>query len=437
MSINLRQSNRLPLISSDNHPGDISLPDCTEHFLHQQLDAKIVGRKQSFSKPAPKQVFVWSAATMSSSENEVYSSLGGSSTFLDEVPFQISQKFQIVVLEEFHPMSPLSYLPLSDHSEVLTQTQYDFTLEKKILEWLRDCSLREPPRLIPTCPPFRLAFSDMDGEDTDYMNRDSHHAKAQTDHMILQTKRFRSFSVTDIKYIRSRVVCKSDTESDDGYSEDDELSSSDDNEQQKLPCVPLLRGKFNLHSRLLDGRPASSPFCSDIPSRNWHCERCLSASLTRLPHISGRRSSPLCHSPAREEDVRKQGSNWSQGHTPRNLCRKSLSQHLNNRNNKNLNSERISIGNPPLSCARCHLERSFMIRSRTPPRKHRPPLPNQDCAASLEANILLLPMASTFMLRSRKQTDEHKYFKLMTSNNLSISSSEYHWTQSLTEGQQS
>ncbi|XP_078386075.1 ubiquitin-associated protein 1 [Cetorhinus maximus] len=319
---------------------------------------------------------------MSSSENEVYSSLGGTSTYLDEVPFKIPQKFQIVVSEEINPASPLPYLHVPDHSEILMQTQYDFTLEKKILEWLRDCSLREPPRLIPTCPPFWLAFSDTDGEDTDDMNNDTHYAKVQKDHMILQSRRFKSFSVTDIKYIRSRVVYKSDTESDDGYSEDDELSSSDENEKQKLPSVPLLRSKFSLHSRFLDKRPASSPFCSDSPSRSRHCETCFSASLTRLPHMSGRRPSPLCNNPDGEEDIRKQGSNLSQGHTPRKLCRKSLCQHQNNRNIKNLNSEQIAIGSLPLSSARCHLERSFMIRARTPLRKHKPPFPalsNHSC----------------------------------------------------------
>ncbi|XP_067873728.1 ubiquitin-associated protein 1-like [Heterodontus francisci] len=319
---------------------------------------------------------------MGSSENEVYSSLGGISTYLDEVPFKISQKFQIVASEELIPVSPPPCLHVPDSSEILMQTQYDFTLEKKILEWLQDCSRKEPPRLVPTCPPFWLAFSDLERDDTDDMSNDSYHTKVQKDHMVLQTKRFRSFSVTDIKYVRSKVVYKSDSESDDGYSEDDELSSSDENEKQKLPSVPLLRSKFNLHSRFLDGRPASSPFCSDSPSRRRHCERCLSASLTRLPHISSHRSSPLCNNNDGEEEVKRHGSNWSLGHTPRKPCRKFFCQHQNNRNSKNLNSEQIMIGSPPLSSARCHLERSFMIRARTPLRKHKPPFPalsNHSC----------------------------------------------------------
>ncbi|XP_043533266.1 ubiquitin-associated protein 1 isoform X1 [Chiloscyllium plagiosum] len=308
---------------------------------------------------------------MGSPENEVYSSLGGTSTYLDEVPFTISQKFQRVASEE---LSPLSNLLVPDRTEIVMKTQYDFTLEKKILEWLRDCSLREPPRLTPTCPPFWLAFSDLEEEDKGDMNNNSQHAKVQNDHMILQTKKFRSFSVTDIKYVRSKPVYKSDSESDDGYSEDDELSSSDENEKQRFPSVPHLRNKFNLHSRLLDGRPASSPFCLDSPSRSRQCERCLSASLTRLPHITSHRSSPLCNNTDDEEDVQRLGSNWSQGHTPRKLCRKSLCQHQNKKNGKNMNSEQIMIGSPPLSSARCHLERSLMFRARIPLRKHKSPL---------------------------------------------------------------
>uniref|UniRef100_UPI00398E405A ubiquitin-associated protein 1-like n=1 Tax=Pristiophorus japonicus TaxID=55135 RepID=UPI00398E405A len=306
---------------------------------------------------------------MSSSENEVYSSLGGTSTYLDEVPFKISQKFQTVASEELIPVSPQPYLCVPDCSEILMQTQYDFTLEKKILEWLQDRALKEPPRLVPTCPPFWLAFSDTEAEDTD----DSHYIKAQKGHMVLETKRFRSFSVTDIKYVRSKDVYMLDSESDDGYSEDDELSSSDENEKQKLPSVPLLKSKFNVHSRLQDGRPASSPFCSDSPSRSRYCERCLTASLTRLPHISRHRPSPLCNNTDGKDDVRRQGSNWSQGHTPRKPGRKTPCQHQNIRNSKTLNSEQFTIGSLPLSSARCHLERSFMIRARTPLRKHKPP----------------------------------------------------------------
>ncbi|XP_020377899.2 uncharacterized protein ubap1lb [Rhincodon typus] len=292
---------------------------------------------------------------------------GGSSTYLDEVPFKISQKFQFVASEK---LSPLSNFYVPDHSETVIKTQYDFTLEKKILEWLQDCSLREPPRLTPTCPPFWLAFSDLGEDDT---NNNSQRTKVQNDHMVLQTKRFRSFSVTDIKYVRATPV-QSDSESDDGYSEDDELSSSDENEKQKLPSAPHFRNKFNLHSRLLDGRPASSPFSSDSPSRGQHCERCLSASLTRLPHISDHRPSPLCNNIDNEEDVWRHRSNWSQGHTPRKFCRKSLCQHQNNRNGKNMNSEQIMIGSPPLSSMRCHLERSFTFRARIPLRKHKSPL---------------------------------------------------------------
>ncbi|XP_067827526.1 ubiquitin-associated protein 1-like [Heptranchias perlo] len=320
---------------------------------------------------------------MSSSENEVYSSLGGSSTYLDEVPFKISEKFQNVPLEELGPVSPLPDFCVPDCLEQLMQKQYDFTLEKKILEWLRDRSPKEPPRLVPTCPPFWLAFSDPEGEDTDDMNNDSHFTKAQKGHMVLQTERLRSFSVTDIKYVRSKAVYISNSESDDGYPEDDELSSSDENE--KLPSVPLVKSKFNLPSRFLDRRPASSPFCSDSPSRSKYCERCFGAGLTRLPHISGYRPSPLYKNTDGEEEVRRHGSNWSQGHTPSKLCRKHLCQHQNNRNSKNWNSDKFTFGSPPLSSARCHLESSFMITARAPLRKHKPPFPSLNPYSCLPA----------------------------------------------------
>ncbi|XP_051896241.1 ubiquitin-associated protein 1-like [Pristis pectinata] len=321
---------------------------------------------------------IGSATAMSSSENEVCSSLAGTSTYLDEVPFKISQKFQTIALEELTPSSP-SFPCVPDCFEILKQTQYDFTLEKKVLKWVQDQFLQETPRIVPTCPPFWLAFTDLEGEDTDDMNNESCHTKPQRGHMVLRTRRCRSFSVTDIKHVCPKAAYISDSESDDGYSEDDELSSSDENENQKLPSMPFLRSKFSVRSRFLDGRPASSP---DNPSRSRHNETCFSASLTRLPHISGLRRSPLCNNTNGEEESRRDGPSWSPAYGPRKLPRKFPCQHPNNKNNKNINLGKCIIGSPPLSSAQFQVERSSLNRARTPFRKYKQPfllLRNNSC----------------------------------------------------------
>ncbi|XP_059808805.1 ubiquitin-associated protein 1-like isoform X1 [Hypanus sabinus] len=291
------------------------------------------------------------------------------STYLDEVPFKISQKFQTIALEELTP-SLLSFPYVPDCTEILKQAQYDFTLEKKVLKWVQDRLLQEPPRSIPTCPPFWFAFTDLEGEDTDDANNESCQAKPQRGHMVLRTRRCRSFSVTDIKHVCLKGAYVSDSESDDGYSEDDELSSSDENENQKLPSIPFLRSKFSVHSRFLDVRPASSP---DNPSGSRHSEKCFNASLTRLPHISGLRRSPLCNNTDGEEESRRDGSSWSPAYGPRKPLRKFTCQHPNNKNSRNINLARCIVGSPPLSSAHYHMERSSMNRARPSFRKYKEP----------------------------------------------------------------
>ncbi|XP_069766379.1 ubiquitin-associated protein 1-like [Narcine bancroftii] len=302
---------------------------------------------------------------MSVSGNEVCSSLGTSS-YLDEVPFKISQKFQTIELEELIPSSPC----VPDCIEILKQTQYDFTLERKILEWVHHQFLQRHPRIVPTCPPFWLAFSDLEGEYTDDLSPESHQTKPQRGHLVLRNRRFRSFSVTDVKYVYPKAACISDSESDDGYSEDDELSSSDENEKQKIPSKPFLRSKFRIQSKLLDGRPASSP---DNPSRSRCNEESLSASLTRLPHISALRCSPLCNNTDTEEEIRRFGSSWSPSYAPQKLSRKLPCQHANNKNGKNINLGKFIVGSPPLPSTQGQIDRPYLNRTRTSVRKYKPP----------------------------------------------------------------
>ncbi|XP_032905997.1 ubiquitin-associated protein 1-like [Amblyraja radiata] len=328
---------------------------------------------------------------MSSSENEVGSSSAGTSTYLDEVPFKISQKFQIVALEELRWSSAQSVPCVPECTETTAHAQYDFMLEKKVLEWVQNRFLKEAPRIVPSCPPFWLAFPDVEGEDE--RNNELHPFKSQMEHLILSTRRCRSFSVTDIRHVCSKVVYKSDSESDDGYAEDDELSSSDEGESQKLPSIPFLRNKSHAQSRFLDSRPASSP---DNPYRSRQNEKCFSTSFTRLPHIAGLRRSPLATNTDGEEPCRRHPLTWSPVSAPRKLPTKLSLQHPNNRNGKN-NFGQFVIGSPPLSPAQYHVDRSPLNRTRTPVRKYNPPFQPRSANSCLPA-----PLTAPRPLSSRK-----------------------------------
>ncbi|XP_078283438.1 ubiquitin-associated protein 1 isoform X2 [Rhinoraja longicauda] len=321
---------------------------------------------------------------MSSSENEVGSSLGAS-TYLDEVPFQISQTFQRVPLEELRLSSARSFPCVPENTETAAHTQYDFTLEKKVLEWVQNQFLKEAPRIVPSCPPFWLAFSDIEGADE--TNYESRPTKPQMRYSVLSTRKCRSFSVTDIRHVCSKVVYKSDSESDDGYSEDDELSSSDESESQKLPSIPYLRNKFHVQSRFLDERPASSPV---NPYRSRQNEKCFSTSFTRLPHITGPRHSPLCNNTDGEEAGRRHPLTWSPAAAPRKMPTKFSLQHPNSRNCKN-NFGQFIIGSPPLATAQYHMDRSPLNRTRTPGRKYKPPFPCVSTPSQLRSANSCLP----------------------------------------------
>ncbi|XP_007904133.1 LOW QUALITY PROTEIN: ubiquitin-associated protein 1 [Callorhinchus milii] len=324
---------------------------------------------------------------MSSSEAEVYSSVGGSSSCLEEISFRISAALENNSAEERVVISPLPDICLTHCFEILTQTQYDFSLEKEVLEWIRERGVTERVRAVPTCPPFWLAFPDPEEESSEDPNDDSpcDYSKAMRGHVILQTRRCRSFSVTDDRHIRPRVAYIS-SESDDGYSEDDELSSSDESEDKKfkLPSVPIPRVKCNSYSRLLDGRPASSPFL-DSASRSKYCEKHRNVNVTRLPHIYGLKMSTHSSGTDAEQEVGKRCSpSWLQDHhhhhqqqqAPKKLYRKSFSQLQPNRNSKNPFMPQFGSGSPPLAFTRRHLARSSPPSPIAPIRRHKPPIPS-------------------------------------------------------------
>uniref|UniRef100_W5N9T0 Ubiquitin associated protein 1 like n=1 Tax=Lepisosteus oculatus TaxID=7918 RepID=W5N9T0_LEPOC len=176
---------------------------------------------------------------------------------LEEVPFKIPAGSLDEPLEEVQLVSAPE-LNIPDDIQILQQTQYDFGLERWVLQGLQNDHLGgpcPPCETQPSCPPYWLMLSRRRSEPGSPAPRQRSH----------------SLSAADIRCLHPRVkFIISDSEGDDGYSEDDEDSSSDGDRPLRPSCATEPRRGSSLLRLQLPGlrdfRPGSSPHLPNLPS---------------------------------------------------------------------------------------------------------------------------------------------------------------------------
>ncbi|XP_066557638.1 ubiquitin-associated protein 1-like [Amia ocellicauda] len=234
---------------------------------------------------------------------------------LEEVPFKIPAGCLDESLQEVELVSaPEVNIP--DYLQILQETQYEFGMEHWVLQGLlggyqresQVCSPCSSSETQPSCPPYWLMFS----------------RPSEADHRSSEVwepaPRHRSYSLNaaDIRCLHPRVkFLISDSEEDDGYSEDDEHSSSDDAEYptKAFTYSPEPRRSFLLRKQfpaLKDFRSGSSPHFLNLTSPS-STARQRRNSLTS----SSSSSSSSCHdlklSPCLGMDRQRMGSPQCQG----------------------------------------------------------------------------------------------------------------------------
>ncbi|KAM5171871.1 programmed cell death protein 7 [Mantella aurantiaca] len=209
--------------------------------------------------------------------------ISGGMSYLDDVPFKF--------YDGFIPLSPcnegtpsLSDVNVPDCSDILMCTVHDFSTEKKVLDWVKGMYGRNTTTsdIRPTAPPYWMVH---DGKGVTKSRRNSPQRP-------VTIRRCRSLSIPDVHISRSRCT-RGATESmekseeifeEDGYSEDDEYSSSEESEidaRQKEVRARLSRSPQPQWAP----RPRTSPFMPSPPSK-CRCSRAESPPS----HIKKRKS---------------------------------------------------------------------------------------------------------------------------------------------------
>ncbi|XP_042571021.1 ubiquitin-associated protein 1-like isoform X3 [Cyprinus carpio] len=142
---------------------------------------------------------------------------------LDEVPFNIS------LLGQKEPVTAPE-LKIPDCVQILRDTKYSFTLEKKIMaaweeqQWKNRKAKKTPRSVCPTCPPYWLMFSNPQ------QSRRVHLRSAELWELGPRPRSL-SLSAADshkLRPLRAVQFLIADMDYEGGYSEDNESSSEDD-----------------------------------------------------------------------------------------------------------------------------------------------------------------------------------------------------------------
>ncbi|KAM9311934.1 programmed cell death protein 7 [Gastrophryne carolinensis] len=298
---------------------------------------------------------------------------GENMSYLEDVPFKYHDGFTRFPSPGDCRPSP-SNVNVPDCSEILMNTLHDFSTEKKVLDWVegfygRNTSISD---VRPTAPPHWM-MHEAKGAST------HRHNSPQMSSVFMH--RCRSLSVPEAHPNRSRSS-RGASESlernervfqDDGYSEDDELSSSEESEVEarrreartrfcKSPQSmykspqPLCKSPQPQWSH----RPRTSPFVPSPP-------RCHCFELeTPPPHIKKRKSTTPSYSYKSEvEAASKRISGFVHPHDGNSQGR-SLQSQRSSRCGRSLNP----IAAPPPTC--CCPPRPYSAGSIPPIRCHKP-----------------------------------------------------------------
>eukprot|EP00079_Xenopus_tropicalis_P034223 XP_017947994.1 PREDICTED: ubiquitin-associated protein 1-like [Xenopus tropicalis] len=192
-------------------------------------------------------------------------------SFLDEIPFKIHEVYTNVPSVE-RPISP-SNINIPDCSELLMCTVHDFTTEKKVLEWVEGLYSKNgsPADIRPTAPPYWMV---QNGRGVSPTRRTS------PQRPIFPMRRCRSLSASDAIPIRQRsswgglesMENGEMFEEEDGYSEDDEYSTSEESEMEARQREARSRSCKTSPQPQRSSRPRTSPFVPSPPSR-CHCQK--------------------------------------------------------------------------------------------------------------------------------------------------------------------
>ncbi|XP_051776189.1 ubiquitin-associated protein 1 [Erpetoichthys calabaricus] len=189
---------------------------------------------------------------------------------MDEVPFRIASGILKEPTEE-PVLIPLPDFSISDFPSILREIQYDFTMERWVLQSFAEnsqTSTSETSSILeamPSAPSFLLMIFSKDANSNSKIKNNCTTTALRS--------RNQSLNATDLKcyHPRVRFMAKS-SESDDGYSEDDECSSSDDWEDTILQPTDLVKSAYKRafsNSRLLkktDLKPKTSQYLSSLSS---------------------------------------------------------------------------------------------------------------------------------------------------------------------------
>ncbi|XP_075711403.1 ubiquitin-associated protein 1-like [Rhinoderma darwinii] len=202
---------------------------------------------------------------------------------LDDVPFKVYDGFTSVLLPEESILN-LSNINVPDCSDTLMCTVHDFSMERKVLDWVEEMYSRNTSMsdVRPTAPPYWMMHE----------RKGVSPKRRSPQRPSLPMRRCRSLSSSDVISSRPRsswggaenMDKKERIFEEDGYSEDNEYSSSEESDKearQREARIRLCKSPQPQWSN----RPRTSPFQPSPPSR------CRCAHLESPPsHIKRRKS---------------------------------------------------------------------------------------------------------------------------------------------------
>uniref|UniRef100_A0A8C5M937 Ubiquitin associated protein 1 like n=1 Tax=Leptobrachium leishanense TaxID=445787 RepID=A0A8C5M937_9ANUR len=285
--------------------------------------------------------------------------------FLDDVPFKLHEELRHGPITEGRPFTPVN-ICLPDCSEILEDTSPDFSMERKVLDWVEGIygrSIKTPPR--PSAPPYWML---LDGKPMSPTRRNSSQQRA-----ALPNRRCRSLSTSDVYSTRvwnslgmPESCEKGGCFEEDGYSEDDEYSSSEESEIDARQREARARSCRTSPQPQRVPRPRTSPFVPSPPSK------CRCAHTGSPPcNMKKRMSLNVLNSSRNEVDAANKriaalvhphkGSTDGRG----------LSQNQHIRSNRYVQPLPPVTPPPPPTCCKCS-KRPYSAGSIPPIRCHKP-----------------------------------------------------------------
>ncbi|KAM8974540.1 ubiquitin-associated protein 1-like [Pelodytes ibericus] len=286
-------------------------------------------------------------------------------SFLDDIPFKLQDGLAPVSFAEERPFTPLN-VSVTDCNEILECTAPDFSMERKVLNWVEGMYGRNIPvsDIRPSAPPYWMVE---DGRGVSPPRRSSPQQRPTP-----PSRRCRSLSTSDVYPIRTwnswgtqGHTEKSGIFEEDGYSEDDEYSSSEESEMETRQREARARSCKTSPQPQRAQRPRTSPFVPSPPSR------CRCPKQDSPPcNIKKRKSLALLNSTRNElEEANKRIASLVHSHKNSSDGRVfTENQHIRN----NRYSQSFTPTPPPPSSSCCCSKRPYSAGSIPPIRCHKP-----------------------------------------------------------------